>query len=553
MAQQAYTLRDRSGRTPLRRAMLRLQRGVHRRMQAEVRAHTGGHSPALERYYRDYMREFRRFQSVSSYGELHQTLLDSDLIFVGDYHTLRQSQEVAVRLLERAAADARPVCLALEMIHAEHQDSLDAFMAGEITEARFLQAVEYQRTWNFSWDNHRLLFDAARRLQVRVLGINHSPRVGRDRIRERDERIAGRLLDVVQADPEARVLVLIGDMHLASNHLPRALDRRLEAHGLQRRRLIVYQNSDTLYWTLAQHGSELDTQVVRLGRDRYCVMEVPPYVKLQSYLSWEQAVERLDSEVHLDEISEPTCATVLANLVAQLCRFLELPSVDGSCEVFTNLDESFFEALQSAPELSEERLREIQLHAFANRSCCVPELSLVYLPYFSVNHAAEEAMHLLQVRLAGAPAAADAYEGFYARALWSALGYAASRIINPRRRAHSEAAFRAFVRAASRELHEPQLAFRKHVARFVVQHKDHERARRDGRRGRLKQIYEQDLEVTLEVTLALGSMLGEQLADALRAGRLERQDLRQIVLACSQEPASRLYFDLVDRLQPAGA
>jgi hypothetical protein len=349
------------------------------------------------------------------------------------------------------------------------------------------------------------------------------------------------------------VLVLIGDMHLASNHLPRALDRRLEARGLRRRRLIVYQNSDTLYWTLAQRGSEVETQVVRLGAGRYCVMEVPPYVKLQSYLSWEQAIERLESELHLDEGAEPTCASVLAHLVEQLCLFLEIPPVDGSCEVFTNLDEAFFEALQEAHELGEERVREIQLHAFANRSCSIPERSLVYLPYFSVNHAAEEAMHLLQVRVAGVPPAAPAPESFYARALWAACGYAASRIINPHRRASREAEFRSFLRAASRRLHEPELAFRKHVARFVVQHKDHERARREGRRGRLKQIFEQDLEVTLEVTQALGYMLGERLADALRAGTFEQHDLRQLVLAWGQAPPSRTYFDLVDRLESEAA
>ena len=195
------------------------------------------------------------------------------------------------------------------------------------------------------------------------------------------------------------------------------------------RRLIVYQNSDTLYWTLARRGSEVETQVVRLGQDRYCVMEVPPHVKLQSYLSWEQAMERWEEEFQAyDDGPEPSCSGVIAHLVAQMCQFLEVPPVDGTCEVFTNLDEAFFETLQNATGLSEERQREIQLHAFGNRSCCVPELNLVYLPYFSVNHAAEEAMHVVQVRLGGLPAVReDPYEDLYARILWAALGFTASK------------------------------------------------------------------------------------------------------------------------------
>jgi hypothetical protein len=101
-------------------------------------------------------------------------------------------------------------------------------------------------------------------------------------IRERDARIARRIATSMARDPEARHLVLIGDLHLAANHLPAELDRAAEAAGLRRhRRVVVYQNSDDLYWDLAARGVEGETQVVRLGSDRFCVQEVPPWVQLQ--------------------------------------------------------------------------------------------------------------------------------------------------------------------------------------------------------------------------------------------------------------------------------
>src|SRR5262245_50016367 len=101
-------MRARAGAPPprLRRGLGRLQRGVQRRLQAQVRAYTGGHSPALERYYREYLRDFRRYHAPSTYGELHQAMLEADVVLVGDYHTLRQSQQVALGLLERASLDA---------------------------------------------------------------------------------------------------------------------------------------------------------------------------------------------------------------------------------------------------------------------------------------------------------------------------------------------------------------------------------------------------------------------------------------------------------------
>lgn len=549
MAEPATSIRRTSGPMSVREAVERLQRRVQRHLEAEVRAHTGGHSPALERYYREYMREFRRYQKVSSYGELHEALLASDVVFIGDYHTLRQSQEVALRLLLRALADERPTVLALEMIHANEQDAVDAYMAGKLDEEPFLQAIRYEHTWNFDWRNYRPLFEAARHAGIAVHGINHAVAERRGRFRERDARIADSLAGLVRERPEARILVLIGDMHLASKHLPRALDERLLAQGAARRRLIVYQNSDTLYWSLVRRGSELDTQVVRLGRDRYCVMDVPPYVKLQSYLGWERAMERVDTESG-EDVEEATGSTVLEHLVRQLCEFLELPAVETGCEVFSNLDEAFFENLEDAEHLGEERLREIRMHAFTNRSCSVPELDLVYLPFFSVNHAAEEAMHLLLVRHGWAPVApADRYEGFYQRTLWWAFGYVASKIVNARRRATDVAVLRSFQKVARRDLRDPALVFRKVVARFVLQHKEHERARRRGRRGRLKQVYDQQLEIQLEVTSTLGYMLGDAIASALRTGSLSRDEFRRLLQSGSNGRHAATYFELVDRFE----
>jgi len=548
VAEHASSARKRGSSDAVRTALVRLQRGVQRRMQAEVNAFTGGTTPRLERYHREYLREFRRFQSAASYGELHDALLDSDLVLIGDYHTLRQSQQVALRLFERALADPRPVRLAVEMVFASHQQHLDAYLDGRLDDAAFLSAIRYRHTWNFDWANYKPLFDAARAAGIPVVGINHAVPQGRDRLRERDERIATTLAEHAAADPEARLLVLIGDLHLASTHLPRCLEDRLATVGLKRRRLVVYQNSDELYWELARRGSEMDTQVVRLGRDRYCVMEVPPYVKLVSYLGWEQASDR---GVDTGDDDDPSGTQLLQHLVPQLCQFLELPPVEVECEVYANLDEAFFEALENAPELGERRLQELRLHALSNRSCFVPELDAAYLPFFSVNHAAEEAMHLVQSRVAGfRPVCGEAYEDFYARVLWYACGFAGSKIVNPRRRTASEETLRAFLGKSSRRLRDPELGFRKLVARFVVQHLEHERERRRGRRGRLKQIYEQGLEVTLEVTQSLGYLLGDRIATALRDGTWTADDFRKLVLRGRTPLASAVYFDLIDRLTP---
>ena len=163
-------------------------------------------------------------------------------------------------------------------------------------------------------------------------------------------------------------------------------------------------------------------------------------------------------------------------------------------------------------------------------------------------------MHVLQARLGAALACqGDRYEDFYARATNAAVGFLGSKLVNPLRHATSEDEFRAFQRSATRQLHEPRLAFRKLVARLVVQHREHERSRLAGRGGRLQQIYDQELDVTLEVTFALGYMLGDALAAALLAGSLAPETLRALVFASPGQTASERYFGLLQALGPRPA
>jgi uncharacterized iron-regulated protein len=529
--------------------LLRLQRAVHEGLEEQVLEFTGGNPPALERYYRDYLLEFQRYQALSGFPELYDRVLQSDLIYIGDYHTLRQSQEMALQVLEKAASADRPVVLAIEMIQSTHQEHLDAYWRGEIDDNAFLERVEYADTWNFRWENYRPLFYAARQHGVRMVAINQPGETGQERIQRRDARIADRLMEILEEHPRARVLVLIGDLHLASAHLPRAVGNRLRQRGLQRSRLVIHQNSDELYWDLARSGNEGGTQVVRLSDDRFCVMQVPPYVKLQSYLSWEHAADDPEGQSETLDLFDPTATRVVETLLDKLCEFLQLPTVAPPADLFTNLDESFFDAIDAA-DLSVQRQEELHLLAFANRSCWIAEIDAVYLPYFSVNHAAEASMQVLIDRLSPAYALQDdAVEDFYVRCMRNAFAFLGSKLINPRRVVSGEDDIRRFLRKAVRRLHEPQLIFRKRVARFIVQHKDLERSLEQEPRGRLKQIYEESLDIQLEVTFQLGAMLGEDLASALQRGVIDRDHLRRHLLAMQEMPVSERYFHLQRQLR----
>jgi hypothetical protein len=95
-----------------------------------------------------------------------------------------------------------------------------------------------------------------------------------------------RLLQSRQSEPNAKIFVLFGDLHLASAHLPRSVERRLAAKGMKARIAVVHQNIEAVYWKLAKKGQVGEQSIVRLASGKFCILSVPPWVKLQSYLEW---------------------------------------------------------------------------------------------------------------------------------------------------------------------------------------------------------------------------------------------------------------------------
>src|SRR5215468_4658102 len=91
-------------------AQLQALEGVER----EIRANDPN---GRRKYLKDFSAAYRSYQWVLSPKQLQESVLAADLLLVGDYHALPESQRFAASLLEqRAIAGDRPIVLGVETI-----------------------------------------------------------------------------------------------------------------------------------------------------------------------------------------------------------------------------------------------------------------------------------------------------------------------------------------------------------------------------------------------------------------------------------------------------
>ncbi len=79
------------------------------------------------KYIQDFTAEFAAFERVASYRELLDSVRATRIVFIGDYHAVRECQEFQARLLEDLSD--RPVVVALETFYGCQQRALDDWMA----------------------------------------------------------------------------------------------------------------------------------------------------------------------------------------------------------------------------------------------------------------------------------------------------------------------------------------------------------------------------------------------------------------------------------------
>ena len=533
------------------------------------------------KYVRDFSEAFRDYRRTLRADELRAHYAKADILLLGDYHALSASQEFATSLLSTLIhpAEARPVVLALEMVFSRDQYVLDEWLRGELSEDELRAGLHYDDDWGYDWEPFVQLLRQARKFGCPVYGIDLKPRGNMRRIGARDRHAAAQISMIRRAHPEAQVLTLFGEAHLAPTHLPQWLRALRPRDSI----LTILQNVDELYWKAA---GELNDSVnaVQVADHVLCVFNATPLEKYESYriyiAKWRTAP------------GEPDLAPTFYNLVDTFLRSMGLEQYSPAAgshagalaedypEVHMRADLREFDRLLARKEIPAAERKPVL--ATLRRQGCVYSArhNLLLVKRFQLGTAAEEAVRFVhtecrgdRIPRSGAPGARRSCAGrgrsngpwhgsshqdqFYFDVIDRAFITFGTRLLLPHYPAprHSDLPDLSCLesRAGSRGPFSDRE--RRELIDFLTLHKESERHARI--RADLPRVLATGIASTGKkrefLVRNLGSMLGAEMHEAYLAGSLTKSYLRALFFRKIHLPgvAKKIYFELARKVNPA--
>ncbi|MEW6057497.1 MAG: ChaN family lipoprotein [Bdellovibrionota bacterium] len=525
------------------RRIVRVQRQILKTIRADVRKALGPRTRDLRRYYEAYKREFRGQVRHSTKDELLKKCLVSDIILLGDYHTFPQSQKAALMLFKELVAAKKKVVLAVEMFRSEHQEWIDGYIDGKLTEQDFLEKINYSKTWGFSWENFGPLLNFAKTHRLQVLGLN----LETEKLQARDAHAAKILATFAATNPDSKIFVQYGDLHLARGHIPKFLKAELKENALKRKILTIFQNSESIYWRLAEQKAVYQVDVVSLKGARYCLMTAPPWVKLQSYLEWAESSQLFD----IEEGIGPNLNEIAHDRLKHLAEALKLrlpENLDFTIQTVNDL--AFLNNASGLQHLNRQEMKIVKYHILGNRSIYIPGQNLFYLASPSANSVSEG------VSLLAFAACSQTHtlfykprEHFFAAVLTAMLAYFGSKVLNHNRKCDLEEDFKALLARPLPRKALPQEKLQRKTAKFVLKHCNAQRdyAKSKAYRAPVTQKGTAQISVFLESARCLGKMLGERLYASYVEGHFPAERVVSLFQTKLENPrqARSLYLELV--------
>lgn len=276
------------------------------RREIVLRDSSGG-----RKYLREFTQAFRQYDQTLSAEEVDQKISVANIVLIGDYHALAASQRYAASVLEKIAAN-RPVVLCVEAVLSRDQGILDSWWRREIGEDELRKRLRFDREWGYEWQPFYKLLTMARDHAEAIYALDCMPREDMRRIRSRDRHAAAKIGEARREHPNAAILVLFGESHLAPGHLPKLIKQNLPSETL----LTILQNVDALYW----HAVGENAPAVSIGSDAVCVFNSSP---LEKYESYRLCLERWNSDDHTD--FAPAVYNVIFSLAKTLGFRLDSP------------------------------------------------------------------------------------------------------------------------------------------------------------------------------------------------------------------------------------
>jgi hypothetical protein len=526
------------------------------------------------KYLRDFREAYCSYEKVISVGDVRREVAKAGIVLVGEYHALPNSQRYLASLLCDLRRHHRPVVLGVETIFSRDQHILEEWFRGEIDEAELRQRIRFELDWGYDWTPFYELLSAARDHGASIYGLDCMPREDLRKIGARDRHAAGKIAEVRGRHPDALVLTLFGESHLAPQHLPALLRERLPAEPI----LTILQNTDALYWRAAGEAHD-HVEAVAVRENVVCVFNATP---LEKYENYRLCLDRWGRANH----SSPDLSPTLYNLIDGLVRFLRINQfsphnttqprllVDLMPEVYARSSDALLRRLLSRKGFTTEQRRSLLRQVSERGSVYVAPINAVYVREFRMTFCAEDAARFLHQACRGLPnrchgkalaqpipsetaAVAQAMDdktdkddAFYVAVLEHALAFFGSRILYPARRALRDADIADLFDVTREDLeHQTSLPFVD-----AIEVLDFLTSQRGDDCCALESLAPAPAFTGRKYDYAaeqLGSLAGNDLYDAYLEGRLSTAALRRLFLTHIERPgvARETYVQLRVRLR----
>jgi len=161
-----------------------------------------------------------------SFDEIVEDLKGVRLVFMGELHDNTGHHRAQLQVIRALRHAGVPVAIGLEMFRSDSQEALDQWVAGDISEKRFLRR-HYFENWSM-WPEYREIFIEAREKKIPMVGLNISrkitQRVARSGFASLSAREVGQLPGKVRCDVDEKYKeyirrVLGGHVHNNSSFL----------------------------------------------------------------------------------------------------------------------------------------------------------------------------------------------------------------------------------------------------------------------------------------------------------------------------------------------
>src|SRR5262249_34736290 len=149
----AFTLGIMDGLSP-REELIKIQKQIFRKNQKIIEESILVSEQGFAKYEQNYLRRVQAFQGIAKIEELKQALIDAEWIYIGDYHTNRQSQRALLRLLKMLIGQTDRFVLCLEFLQKRYQEHAQRYLQGKLSLSQFLKRINLRKHFYFDlWEN----------------------------------------------------------------------------------------------------------------------------------------------------------------------------------------------------------------------------------------------------------------------------------------------------------------------------------------------------------------------------------------------------------------